>query len=229
MIRTVGRESAPASLDVFLVDDHEMVRKGLAQLIGQESDLVVCGEAPNAREALQALGSVRPDVAVIDIALEKDLGGLELIRIIRSRYPDMAILALSMHDESMFAERALRAGAQGYIMKTEAVDTLLSGIRRVAAGEICLSDRIAETILRGALGKGRKQGGDPIDLLTDRELEVFQLIGRGIGTSRIAARLFLSVKTIETYRARIKEKLSLPSGAALNTYAIRWVQSNTLA
>ena len=210
-------------MKVLLVDDHPVVRSGLVQLIGEQPDMAVCGEADDVGQALRFFAEQDPDVAIVDLSLQRDLGGIELIRDIRNQYPRVRILVVSMYDESVFAERALRAGAMGYVMKTEAPETLVKAIRSVAKGEVHLSAAVARRIVSGAVGapQDRKL---PTERLTDRELEVFQAIGRGLGTSAIAKALKLSVKTVETYRARIKEKLGLPDAAALLERAIQWAQ-----
>src|ERR1041384_665302 len=165
---------------VLLVDDHPILRKGLAELINQEPDLTVCGEAEEAPKAFEAVGALNPDVAVVDISL-KGGNGLELIKNIKARYPDLPLLVLSMHDETLYAERALRAGSLGYIMKEEAIEKVLTAIRHVIAGEIFLSDRMKGRLLNQLVGGRIKQGGSSIDNLSDRELEVFRLIGEARG------------------------------------------------
>jgi len=209
---------------VFIVDDHSIVRRGLRQLISQEADLVVCGEAENAQTALEAMKKLVPDVALVDLSLDGE-SGLELVKDIKARYPVVAVLVLSMHDEAFYAERALRAGAKGYIMKLRAADQILAAIRRVLSGEIYLSDPMAAKILRKVAGGKADAVGSPIERLSDRELEVFQLIGIGLGTRHIADRLSRSVKTVETYREHIKQKLDLKDATELTQAAIQWLQS----
>ena len=209
---------------ILIVDDHPIVRQGLTQLINQEDDLVVCAQAENAHQALLAIGRTKPDMAVVDITL-KDRSGLELIKDIRAQYPDMAVLALSMHDESLYAKRALRAGARGYVMKAEATENVVKAIRQVLDGRVYLSDKMSTRMMHELVGREADVSSSDIDRLSDRELEVFTMIGQGIGTGRIARKLCLSVKTIETYRAHIKEKLDLEDASALLTYAIQWVNS----
>jgi DNA-binding NarL/FixJ family response regulator len=212
---------------IFLVDDHPLVRHGLGQLINQQPDLVVCGEAEDAPTALSAIGTILPDAVILDLSLDKDLGGVELLKDIKSRYSKVVVLILSMHDEAVFAERVLKAGAHGYVMKEEAMETVLAALRRVLKGEIWVSPRMTRRMLAGVIGGKSQNDRLPLDRLTDREMEVLQLIGRGIGTSQIAEKLHLSVKTIETHRAHIKDKLNLPDAAALNEFAIQWAQSQS--
>jgi DNA-binding NarL/FixJ family response regulator len=209
---------------IVIVDDHPLIRKGLSELINQEKDLVVCGQAEDAHEAMQVIKTLQPDIVVVDISL-KETSGRELIKDIKTQYPSLPVLALSMHDESLYAERALRAGAKGYIMKAEATEKVITGIRTVLSGELYVSDRMSAKMVRKLVGGGPETGASPIDHLSDRELEVFLSIGRGQGTRQIAEKLHLSIKTIETYRAHIKEKLNLADAAELLQYAIRWVNS----
>jgi DNA-binding NarL/FixJ family response regulator len=222
---TPSQPSPPAGGEpakVLLVDDHPIVRQGLAQLLEQENDLIVCGEADDARGALEAIDRLKPDIAIVDIML-KDINGIELIKKIKSRLGKLPVLVMSMHDESLYAERALRAGARGYIMKEEATDKMLIAIRRVMQGEIYLSERMISRILH-RLADGKSQADSPLDRLSDRELEVFRLIGEGLGTRQIAERLTVSVKTIESYRAHIKEKLELNTSTEVMHQAVQWVQ-----
>jgi DNA-binding NarL/FixJ family response regulator len=209
---------------ILIVDDHPIVRQGLAELINHEEDFVVCGQAEDYHEALTAVGQCDPDMAVVDISL-KETSGLELIKDIHLQHPDLPILALSMHDETLYAERALRAGAMGYIMKQEATENVIAAIRRVLGGEIYVSDRMASRMVRKLVTGQTVTNASPVDSLSDRELEVFRLIGKGHGTRQISERLCLSVKTIETYRAHIKDKLALADAAELLQYAIQWVSS----
>jgi DNA-binding NarL/FixJ family response regulator len=213
---------------VFVVDDHPIVRQGLALLINRESDLTVSGEAEDAQTAMQAVIAARPDILVVDISLNGP-DGLDLLKEIRMRYPDLPVLILSMHDESIYAERALRAGAQGYIMKQEATEKVLVALRRILSHEIYVSERIANRMLQRYIGS-RSVGGPPsIADLTDRELEVFRLIGEGHSTRQIAEELHISVKTVESYQAHIKEKLSLRSARELVQHAIQWSISEKTA
>jgi DNA-binding NarL/FixJ family response regulator len=212
---------------VFVVDDHPIVRQGLAMLVNREPDLTVCGEAEDAHAAMQAVIASKPDILVLDISLNGP-DGLDLLKNIRSRYPDLPVLVLSMHDESIYAERALRAGAQGYIMKQEATDKVLVALRRILCREIYVSDRIANRMLQHYIGNSDAGKPSSIADLSDRELEVFRLIGEGHSTRQIAEELHVSVKTVESYQAHIKEKLSLRSGRELVQHAIQWaINENT--
>ena len=206
---------------VFVVDDHPIVRQGLTLLINRESDLIVCGEAEDAHNAVQAVANVKPDIMVVDISLSGP-DGLDLLKDIRTRYPELPVLILSMHDESIYAERALRAGAQGYIMKQEATEKVLVALRRILSGEIYVSERIANRMLQRYIGGPGAGRPSTISELTDRELEVFRLIGEGHSTRQIAEELHISVKTVESYQAHIKEKLSLRSARELVQHAIQW-------
>jgi DNA-binding NarL/FixJ family response regulator len=209
---------------ILIVDDHPIVRQGLAELVNHENDLVVCGQAEDAHQARKAIKELRPDMAVIDISL-RETSGIELIKDINVQYPNLPVLALSMHDESLYAERALRAGAKGYIMKAEATEKVITAIRKILKGEIYVSDKMAAKMVRKLVGGKAEISTSLVERLSDRELEVFHLIGKGYGTRQISERLHLSIKTIETYRAHIKEKLSLANAAELLQYAIQWVSS----
>ncbi|MFY9903662.1 MAG: response regulator transcription factor [Terriglobales bacterium] len=206
---------------VFVVDDHPIVRQGLALLINQEADLAVCGEAEEMQAALPAIQAVRPDILIVDISLNGP-DGLELLKNVRITSPRLPVLILSMHDEAIYAERALRAGANGYIMKQEATERVLVALRRILSGEIYVSDRIANSMLQHYVRGVNPAEHSSITELTDRELEVFRLIGDGLGTRQIAEALHLSVKTVESYQAHIKEKLSLRSGRELVQHAVEW-------
>lgn len=213
---------------VFVVDDHPIVRQGLALLINRESDLTVCGEAEDAHTALQAVASANPDVLIVDISLNGP-DGLDLLKEIRLHHPNLPVLILSMHDESIYAERALRAGAQGYIMKQEATEKVLVAVRRILASEIYVSERVANRMLQRYIGSRGSSGPSSVADLTNRELEVFRLIGEGHSTRRIAEDLHISVKTVESYQAHIKEKLSLRSARELVQHAIQWNASEKSA
>ncbi len=206
---------------IFLIDDHPMVRERLGQLINQEADLVVCGEAVDGPEAFDAIPGAQPDLLVTDITL-KSSHGLELIKNVKSVFPQLPILVLSMHDESLYAERVIRAGARGYITKQQATTRVLLAIRTVLSGQIYVSDEIINRLL-DRTSQGSAFGSSPIETLADRELEVFQMIGRGLNTREISTELRIGTKTVETYRARIKEKLNISSGSELLREAIRWV------
>jgi DNA-binding NarL/FixJ family response regulator len=206
---------------VFVVDDHPVVRQGLALMINQQPDLAVCGEAEETNRALQEIAECRPDIVVIDISLNGP-DGLDLLKMLRLHSPDLPVLILSMHDESVYAERALRAGANGYIMKQEATEKVLVALRRILGKEIYVSDRIANRMLQHYV-RGNDNGTQvQVSELSDRELEVFRLIGEGRGTRQIAEQLHLSIKTVESYQAHIKDKLSLRSARELVQHAIQW-------
>jgi DNA-binding NarL/FixJ family response regulator len=217
--RSFGSKSS-----VFVVDDHPIVRQGLALMINAEADLMVCGEAEEAQTALQSIVESHPDILIIDISLDGP-DGLELVKHVRSLFPELPILILSMHDETIYAERALRARANGYIMKQEATEKVLIAIRRILSGGIYLSERMANRILQQHARGGAAASQSRITELSDRELEVFRLIGDGHGTRQIADQLHLSVKTVETYQAHIKEKLLLRTGRELVQQAIFWKMS----
>lgn len=208
---------------IFLVDDHPMVRERLTLLIDQQPDLQVCGEAGEVTEAIEGIGKTLPDIAIVDLSL-KSSNGLELIKDIKARGWGTPILVLSMHDEALYAERVLRAGAFGYISKQESSRDVLLAIRKVIDRQIYVSGELTGMILKRMLG-GAEVESSPVEKLADRELEVFQLIGRGHGTRNISETLGLSVKTVESYRARIKEKLQLEDGVQLLQRAVLWVQS----
>src|SRR6202789_1942531 len=204
----------------FVVDDHPPLRQGLGLLINQQKDLEVCGEAEEAQAAMQAIALRRPDILIIDISLNGP-DGLDLLKNIRNSYPGLPVLILSMHDEATYAERALRARANGYIMKQEATEKVLVAVRRILNGEVYLSDRIANKLLRQYIGGASTALQSRLNALSDRELEVFRSIGEGRSTRQIAEELHLSVKTVETYQAHLKEKLALRSGRELIQHAIQ--------
>jgi DNA-binding NarL/FixJ family response regulator len=212
---------------VLIVDDHPVIRQGLAQMIGHEDDLEVCGQAEDMNSALEAMEKLKPDMAVIDISL-KGTSGIELIKAVKIRHPAVKMLSLSMHDEALYAERCLKAGAGGYIMKHEPPEKIINAIRQVIAGQIYVSENMTARMVH-KLVDGNEAGATGVDSLTDRELEVFRLIGMGHGTRQIAEELFLSVKTIESYRAHIKEKLALDNATELIQHAIQWVNSAKLS
>jgi DNA-binding NarL/FixJ family response regulator len=210
--------------NVFIVDDHPIVRQGLGQLINHEPDLKVCGEAASVKEARATLGEADPDVVIVDMSL-RDSDGLELIKDIRSKYRNLPVLVLSMHDESIYAERLLSAGANGYIMKQAAADQLLIALRRVLGGGIYVSDTVGASMIERFAVSGLRQRTDPIERLSNRELQVLNLIGRGKATRQIADDLNLSVKTVESHRQRIKKKLNLVSAPQLVQFAVNWYSS----
>jgi DNA-binding NarL/FixJ family response regulator len=213
----------PQKIKILLVDDHPLVREGLANLIGQQADLEVCGEAANEPQALELIGTVQPDVAIVDISLENG-SGIELIKSIKALHPAVTVLVLSMHDESLYAERALRVGARGYIMKREAAKKVIQGIRSVRAGQLYVSEKIA-AMMAEKFVEGRTAAASPVEQLSNRELEVFQLLGCGQTTRQIADHLHVGFKTVQAYSARIKEKLKLDNATELLREAIRWHES----
>lgn len=207
---------------IFVVDDHPMMRQGLSQIIGAEPDLAICGEAENARQALDSVVALKPDLVLADISLPGK-NGLELIKDFQALLPGLPILVISMHDESLYAERVLRAGGRGYIMKQEGGRKLMQAIRQVLGGQIYVSEKMAALILE--VFSGRRAGAEaasPVENLTDREFEVFQLIAEGKGTREIAELLHLSVKTVDVHRTNIKTKLKLKSASELIRFAVRW-------
>jgi DNA-binding NarL/FixJ family response regulator len=208
---------------ILIVDDHPMMREGLAQLIDHEPDLCAVGQANDAAQALKVIAQAMPDLAILDISLP-DKNGLELIKDIQTLHPGLPVLVLSMHDESLYAERVLRAGGRGYIMKQEGGKKLMEAIRQVLNGKIYVSERMSAKILELFSGH-RHEAHSPVEHLTDREFEVFQLIGQGLGTRQIAERLHLSVKTVEVHRGNIKKKLELKTGTDLVRYAVRWIEA----
>jgi DNA-binding NarL/FixJ family response regulator len=222
-MRHKARAAAPSRkrARVLLVDDHPLVRERLADIINGEPDLVVTGQAETRQEGLDAILTNPPDLAIIDLTL-KDSDGLELIKDIRIRWPAMRILVVSMHDESLYAERVIRAGALGYITKQEATRNILVAIRRVLSGSVYLNERIASRLLTRLSQNADPITATPAELLADREFQVFELTGLGWNTHDIAKRLKVSVKTVETYRARIKEKLKLRDASELLQSAISW-------
>lgn len=219
------KQTQKAKTRVLVVDDHPIVRQGLKQLIDHEPDLIVCGEAADRTETLNALKKKRPDICILDISLKRD-SGLELIKQIRARGFKLPILVLSMHSESLYAERVLRAGGQGYVMKNEGAESLLTAVRQVLAGTIYLSTIMSGHLISKVVA-GQLDGRAPIETLSDRELDVFRLIGFGRTTREIAEELGLSVKTIESYRAHIKKKLTLKSATQLVQHATRWLQEES--
>jgi len=207
---------------VLIIDDHPIVREGLAELINREPDLQVCGQAASGSEALSLTESLQPDLALVDISLD-DISGLQLIKNLKARRRQLRVLVLSMHDESLYAERALRAGAHGYVMKREAPTHVITAIRKVLAGDVFLSDTLSARFMRKLAAGEDFAEESPVSRLSDRELEVYSHIGQGLKTRQIAAKLNLSVKTIETYREHIKEKLGLGDATELVQSAIKWV------
>jgi DNA-binding NarL/FixJ family response regulator len=214
--KTIARKNR-----VFIVDDHPLVREGLTNLINGQDDLIICGEAKNSAQALDGIMQAHPDVALIDISLENE-SGLELVKQLGSQFPQVALIVLSMHDEALFAERVLRAGARGYVMKHETSKSVLASIRRVLGGGVYVSERIVNRIARRAGSAREPVASSPVERLSDRELEIFRLLGQGRTTSQIAADLNLSLKTVQAYCARAKEKFGVTSLTELLRAAIRW-------
>ncbi len=212
---------APQPKRVFLVDDHPLVREWLTNLINQQPGLKVCGEAESGPEAREKIAALRPDVAIVDIAL-KDSSGIELIKDLKQASPEVAVLVLSMHEEPHYAERALRAGAKGYVMKRETTRKVIAAISQVLAGKLCVSDTIAAALAAQYVEGKTLATNSPVEQLSDRELEVFELLGQGRTTRQIAETLRVSVKTVQAYCARVKEKLNLGSATELLREAVRW-------
>lgn len=221
------RASAPPAVarkGILLVDDHPFMRAGLAHLIDRQADMRVCGEAGNPVEAFRQLKTARPDLVLTDLTMP-GRGGLEFIKDLISAEPELTILVISMHDEAVFAERALRAGARGYIMKEAGGENLLAALRQVLRGEVYVSPRMSSRILAGLSGSRPRASRSPIENLTDREFEIFQLIGQGKSTRDIATQLNLSPKTVDVHRSHLKEKLDLKDVTALIRHAVRWVET----
>lgn len=210
----------PRKTRIFLVDDHPLVREGLAGLINQQKDLHVCGEAEDSAEAMTKIGEMRPDIALIDISLKNE-SGLELVKNLQAQFPLVALIVLSMHDEALYAERALRAGARGYVMKRETSKNVITAIRRVLSGDVYVSERVVNSMAR-RMSSRKPDAASPVEQLSDRELEIFRLLGQGRTTSQIAEDLHLSLKTVQAYCARAKEKFGVTSLSELLRAAIRW-------
>ena len=227
MVTTRPRKSKKGKYKVFIVDDHPLVREGLTRFIDLQPDMRVCGEAAAAHQALKAIPVFKPDIVILDLTLAGS-NGLDLIKDMKLRSLKSLILVLSMHDESLYAERALRAGAKGYIMKEEASKEVLKAIHRILAGEIYLSEKMANKMLHKVADGLVDEKTLPEGALSDRELQVFQLIGQGRGTHQIAENLHISAKTVESYRAHIKVKMNLANAHELTQHAVHWVESNHL-
>src|SRR5215813_8533986 len=210
---------------IFLVDDHPLVREGLANLINGQNDLVVCGEAEDSAGAMTGIAKTRPDVALVDISLKNE-SGLELVKNLNTQFPLVALIVLSMHDEALYAERALRAGARGYVMKRETSKSVLASIRRVLEGGVYVSERILNRLVQRPGVSRERSVTSPVERLSDRELEIFRLLGQGRTTSQIATDLNLSLKTVQTHYTRAKEKLGVSSFTELLRAAIRWEDSS---
>ncbi|MCX6857647.1 MAG: response regulator transcription factor [Verrucomicrobia bacterium] len=211
---------------ILLIDDHPIMRHGLAQLLGSEEGLKICGEAGSAREGMIAAETLKPDLVIIDLTLP-DKHGLELLKDLQVQHPGLRCLVLSMHDEDLYAERALRAGARGYIMKEAAADHLVTAVRKILSGGLYLSEDLASKMIEQLSGVRGKSGATGVENLTDRELEVLALIGQAVATKNIAVRLKISTRTVEAHRAHIKEKLGITDGAALVKYAVQWVEGKS--
>lgn len=208
---------------IFIVDDHPVLRDGLTEMINRSPEARVCGEASSAEEALERIPAADPDLAIVDLSLP-GMNGIDLVKALRSRIPSLQMLVLSMHDESLHAERAMRAGARGYIMKQQAAKEVLDAIRTVLSGDLYLSPKVSKQVLETAFQSGPARADSAVDTLSDREREVFRLIGKGHGATEIARQLGLNVKTIETYQSRMKEKLKARDAAHLYQLAQRWSQ-----
>jgi DNA-binding NarL/FixJ family response regulator len=217
------KEAKSSKVRILIVDDHAIVRFGIAQVINRETDLTVCGEEENASRALDAIAALKPDLVIADISL-KDSSGLELMRNIKAQYPRLPVLVVSGHDESIYAEIAFRAGALGYLMKEEALGKILTAIRRVLTGAVYVSDALGARLLQQQIRGQKDIQESPVKSLSDREMEVFRLIGQWKKTREIAGELHLSIKTIEYYREQIKRKLNLKDAGELTQYATSWVQ-----
>jgi DNA-binding NarL/FixJ family response regulator len=217
----------PKQWRVFIVDDHAMFREGLRQLIEREPDLAVCGDVPDAEEAMRGIRELRPDLAIVDISLS-GTSGIDLIKAIKAEFEDLPVLVVSMHDESLYAERALRAGAMGYVMKQEPSKTVKVAIRKVLAGDLHLSERLTATVLTRLMKGGGERPLSPLETLSDRELEVLRLLGEGKGTRQIAEELELAIPTINSFKNRMKEKLHIKTGTELMLHAIQWLRDGTV-
>ena len=212
---------------IFLVDDHPLVREGLANLINAQNDFLVCGEAEDSAGAMTGIAKTRPDVALVDISLKNE-SGLELVKNLESQFPLVALIVLSMHDEALYAERALRAGARGYVMKRESTKSVLASIRRVLEGGVYVSERVVNSMARRFSSSSKGAESSPVERLSDRELEIFRLLGQGRTTAQIADDLHLSLKTVQAYCARAKEKFGVSSLGELLRAAIRWEDATHL-
>jgi len=206
---------------IFIIDDHPLVREGLTNLINRHDDLMVCGEAEDSAEAIAGIARTQPDVAVIDISLKNE-SGLELVKNLQSQFPAVGLIVLSMHDEALYAERALRAGARGYVMKRETTKSVLTAIRRVLEGSVYISQRVVNSMARRFVLSDKELPSSPVEQLSDRELEIFRLLGQGCTTSQIADDLHVSLKTVQAYCARAREKFGVNSFGELIRLAVRW-------
>ncbi|HUI06083.1 MAG TPA: response regulator transcription factor [Verrucomicrobiae bacterium] len=225
MNATTDHKDRKGKKAVFIVDDHPAVQEGLAAVVNQQRDLEVCGAAGSARDALESIAAVKPDIVIVDLSLQ-DGNGLELIKDLHARDHKLPLLVLSMHDEALYAERVVHAGAGGYVMKREPMSVLLTAVRHVLNGEVYLSEQLKAKIVGFHVGRSQPVIHSPVELLSDRELEVFELTGQGLGTREIAERLKLSMKTVSCYRQSIKLKLGLKNGTELTRQAIHWVEAH---
>ncbi len=212
---------------IYIVDDHPLVRQGLTQIVANETDMEICGEAEDSPAAIRGVGEANPDAIIVDISL-KGANGLELIKNLKAIHEDIPILVFSMHDETIYAQRALRAGAKAYVMKKESPSKVVDAIRKIIQGEIYVSPSVADQVLHQIVNGPGNVSTSPVDRLTDRELEVVQLIGRGLSSREIAESLHLSVKTIESHRAHVKEKLSLRNATELVQFSVQWVDQQVM-
>jgi len=218
-VKAAGRKSK-----ILIVDDHSVVREGLSTVINQEPDLAVCGVAENASEAMTSVSALKPDAAIVDLSLE-GRNGLDLVKDFKARHPQLRVMVLSMHDEALYAERALQAGAHGYIMKKESTRNILAALRHIIDGGVYASGRVTENMMQRVARHGMVQPRTPVELLSDRELEVFELLGEGLTTHETADKLHLSMKTVSCYRQNIKAKLNLKTAAELVRYAVHWAKT----
>jgi DNA-binding NarL/FixJ family response regulator len=221
----IAETAAPVRKKVLLIDDHPMMRAGLAQLINRQPDMEVCGEAGQPSETFTFLARIRPDLLLADLSMP-GRGGVEFIKDLIAAQPEVPILVLSMHDETIYAERCLRAGARGYIMKESGSEKLLAALRRVLSGQVYVSPGVSESILQSLSARKPRGSASPIQSLSDREFEVFQSVGLGRNTREIAEHLHLSPKTVDVHRSRIRNKLGLKNFTALVRYAVRWLETN---
>jgi len=219
-----SRATTPKRSKVLIVDDHPTMREGLIRVIERESDLQVCGDTGTAREALETVESSRPDLVLLDLSLGKD-NGIELVKDLRIRHPLVLVLVHSMHEDSVYAGRALRAGAKGYVSKNESSENLLKAIREVLQGEIYLNPTLTKQVLHTLAADDHQKGASPFGVLSDREFEVFEMMGKGFVTKEIAATLHLSQKTVQAHRDHIREKMGFKDAAALLRFAIRWTEA----
>lgn len=214
----------PAKKKIYIVDDHPLMRKGMAMTLEDSVEFTVCGQSESAEEAIGEIPEKKPDCCVIDISLP-GMNGIELVKNLLAQMPDLKVLMVSRHDEELYAERAIKAGAKGYLMKLEADDVLVEAVRQILNGGIYLSDKIESQLIM-KIASGQSTSTNPLEILSDRELEVFELTGNGLATKDIAQRLHVSVKTVDTYRARIKDKMNINSGNELMRKAVQWVEGN---